>query len=1007
MANDKVNMTELFKKIPKTNLTNTNNNALATLQNIGQKITSSDHSTLIAENATRRSKLPRSIITHSSLTFISEQDLLSLSVVECTKDCTKDAGNYPVLTNTQNDPRMGTTDSKKLCSTCTRETLECPGHLGRIKLYRPFVNPYALDATKYVLQSVCNSCGKMYLDKDNLIEFGISELTGINRLKAIAKHSIPNNIVCLNKNNPNHKGTTCSPNPEFSSSDKDKERGWDIKCKYIKNGEIKSLPKEPDEILKIFKSISSSDLSLLGFTGEGRPENFIMTYLPVIPEVNRPTIIRDNQLHYDHLTLQYGKIINANEKVEAISKIKPVNENDKNEAIKILYFYIVHLFDNSNSTNQDTIRSDEKLLSIKERLTNKDGLFRNNAMGKRDDYNARSVVGPDNGLMFGEVRYPQSSDVLTVPEKVHARNLDFIRYLFNRDLIKQIIKWDRPVLVSVSEAKSKAKKDGKIFEPVIGDIVYRYGLNGDETLLNRQPTLHKYGMMGVKAIYSNSLYNSKFNLPNYADPASKKNRNLANCLQDSLSIGVPSQMTTGLNMDFDGDEGNKHKPQTLGARAEVRYIVSCTRNFMSDQSSRPIAGLVYSCLVSGDLISQPNVLFTNKQWKDGLVCLLDQNRLKTNKFYQRLERYGVNQLSGRAMFSTLFPPDFYYSDGDLEKGVLIKEGIFISGVLAKKHIGPSSNGIIQSLFKNYDSEIVVRFYTEGQYILDWFLELRGFSIGIGDCIPKTVKKKLELDLMINREISTTEAKVQQLGPETDNMTSLEKEIREKRIQNYLGGMTRIGQDLGKNVLDVDNPLNVMSRSGAKGTAVNTAQIVGVVGQQFIKGQRPALDMSNGTRCLPYFPSNSNSIFARGFVKNSFNEGLEPDELFFHLAASRIGIMDTAIRTAETGYMHHKINKALEDLKIAYDGSVIGGTGAIFQFCYSDGFDAANLVAVNTPATGTIYSPINFVELIGKLNLEADNEDLNDDLLEEEEDLNEEEPEVEIEEEILSFRDPEY
>jgi len=346
-------MFELFNKTnKKTNIPAkplTKLNPLAALEQAAQTITSNDHSILVLENAKRRKLLSHSIITHSSLAFMSEKDLLTLSVVECNIDCTKDVNNYIDLINiqnSQNDPRMGTTDSKKLCSTCTRETLDCPGHLGRIKLSRPFVNPYALDPTKYILQSVCNSCGKMYLNKDNLQEFGILELTGVGRLKAIAKHSIPKNIICPNRNNPNHIGTTCSPNPEFSSSDKEKERGWDIKCKYTKDGVVNSTPKEPNDILKIFRSISAEDLNLLGFTGECHPENFIMTYLPVIPEINRPTIVRDNQQHYDHLTLQYGKIINVNNKLKSINERVPINENEQNEATKILYFYIllsVHL----------------------------------------------------------------------------------------------------------------------------------------------------------------------------------------------------------------------------------------------------------------------------------------------------------------------------------------------------------------------------------------------------------------------------------------------------------------------------------------------------------------------------------------------------------------------------------------------------------------------------------------------------------------------------------------
>lgn len=982
-------------------------NPLERLQNVGQQVTYQDKSNLNSLNIERRKHLPFGYITHTSLGFMSTSDIENLSVAECTRDFNGKDNIYVDFNNSQNDPKMGTTNSNTLCPTCSREILECPGHLGRIKLNRIFINPNAMEACKFVLQSVCNSCGKMYLDKDNLDDFNISELSGINRLKAIAKHSTAKHVVCVNRKNPLHANALkCPPNPEFNTVDKEKENGWDIKCKFTDNrGESNSVPLSPETIIKIFNSISKEDLILLGFTGEVHPRDYIMKYLPVIPETNRPSIMRDNQPFYDHLTLQYGKIINTNNKIAEIQKTPNYNENDYTDAVKTLYFYINHMFDNSNSTNKDTVRNDEALLSIKERLSNKDGYLRNNAMGKRVNFAGRTVAGPENGVKFGQVRYPQAMDILTVPEKVFERNLEFIRQLWEDNLIVSIIKAEgkrKNILIRVSEIKKKSAEEILSYLPAIGDIVNRKSLNGDETLINRQPTLHKYSMTGQKAIYSNSLFTKKYNLPTFMNPKSKSKPYLVDYLNNSLSIGLHSSMTTPMNADFDGDELNQHLPQTLDARAEVRHIVSCEKNIMSDQSSRPIVGLVYSCLVAGDLISQDDLTFTKQQWEEGLNCLLNKSRLNTNKFYSRLNRNGIQKYSGKAMFSILFPQDFYYSDGHKKTPLVIKEGILVSGILGKKHLGPSTGGIIQSLYKRYAETVTSNFITEAQYLLDWFLELNGFSIGIGDCIPKTAKKELELVNEINQEISATEAKIQQLGPENDNMTALEKEIREKKIQNYLGGMTRIGLNLGKNVLEKNNPLNVMSRSGAKGNAVNTAQIVGVVGQQFIKGQRPPMDMTNGQRCLPYFPVNSNSIFARGYVKNSFNKGLDPAEFYFHLEASRIGIMDTAIRTAETGYMHHKINKALEDVKIAYDGSVVGGSGAIFQTCYDDGYDASLLVSVNTPSLGTVLSPINFEEIINKLNLDADNADL--------EDEEEEEVVVEVEEEeyeTVLFRDPEY
>ena len=93
----------------------------------------------------------------------------------------------------------------------------------------------------------------------------------------------------------------------------------------------------------------------------------------------------------------------------------------------------------------------------------------------------------------------------------------------------------------------------------------------------------------------------------------------------------------------------------------------------------------------------------------------------------------------------------------------------------------------------------------------------------------------------------------------------------------------------------------MSMSGAKGTVTNISQIVGALGQQFIKGKRPDMTMTQKRRCLPYFEEDSDDIAARGFVKSSYRTGLLPSEQIFHLASARVGLTDTAIQTADTGY----------------------------------------------------------------------------------------------------------
>jgi DNA-directed RNA polymerase beta' subunit len=140
-----------------------------------------------------------------------------------------------------------------------------------------------------------------------------------------------------------------------------------------------------------------------------------------------------------------------------------------------------------------------------------------------------------------------------------------------------------------------------------------------------------------------------------------------------------------------------------------------------------------------------------------------------------------------------------------------------------------------------------------------------------------------------------------------------------------------------------------------------------LGQQFIKGMRPAMTLTGGTRVLPYFDRNSSDIAARGFCSSSFMKGLDPAELFFHAMATRIGLMDTATKTSDVGHMQHRAVKVMEDVTVRYDGSVRNCNGAIFQFSYLDGFDAGQLVNTHSSGTGNLTSFINLEESVGRIN----------------------------------------
>jgi DNA-directed RNA polymerase beta' subunit len=148
--------------------------------------------------------------------------------------------------------------------------------------------------------------------------------------------------------------------------------------------------------------------------------------------------------------------------------------------------------------------------------------------------------------------------------------------------------------------------------------------------------------------------------------------------------------------------------------------------------------------------------------------------------------------------------------------------------------------------------------------------------------------------------------------------------------------------------------------GAKGDTMNVTQMKSGLFQQHIFGGRPPLQITGGTRALCTFEEGSKALEAHGCVFQSFSEGLTPDGFFFHQASSRQGLVDTSVKTAETGQLQHDMVKAFEGLMVHYDGSVRDNIGTIVQFAYgNDGFDGSQLV--NVP-TGTQKEMATFVDL---------------------------------------------
>lgn len=406
---------------------------------------------------------------------------------------------------------------------------------------------------------------------------------------------------------------------------------------------------------------------------------------------------------------------------------------------------------------------------------------------------------------------------------------------------------------------------------------------------------------------------------------------------------------------FDGDESALHAPQSEDARKEVAGLMAVTCNIMNAQTNSNIAGVVFDALTGAYILSLSETMVDKNTFINIVMFMEDNSSMAT--LNQRLERHNVPLYSGRALLSVIFPEDFYYEKED----TVFRNGILISGTLNSSNIGSASGSIIQALYKDYGQARTVNFLTDIYRTAGAYLDTHGFSIGMDDCFlqGKDSGKVIEFEVQKARMLAKS------MGVKL--LDSMEEERRETQVKAYLDTAKNFGTRISKNNLAPDNSFNIMAKSGAKGSTSNIAQITGILGQQFIYGQRMPEAISGRTRSLHYFPENSLEPAARGFITHSYLTGLTPAEYFFAQAAARVGILDTSTGISEVGFGHRKLVKAMEDLKIAPDGSVRNASDVIFQFSYGDNAMSADMLETVKTKTGKFPSFINIKRVAGKIN----------------------------------------
>lgn len=562
---------------------------------------------IMADLKTQLDEIPMFLIEHVQFNLYSTKEIDEEAVVKV--ENTDMSGPHSV-----NDSRMGVFGSDTKCSKCQLTLGKCSGHLGKIVLARPVYHPLAVREITRVLNCVCNSCSGLLLDVDDLRNNGVLNLRGYQRLIFIEKLSKEHGVCQQNVqrkeqqkygekrgNDAEGEIKPCLKNPIYVSDPNTKNV---IKYKFTKGGksgkaekdakDVKDV-KEINDVFYILDQISMEDARILGFSNGAHPRNMIMERLPVIPPCDRNMIQIDGREQQDQLTMKLVSIVRTNNLLyETLQKRDDVNSKK----------YEAELFDEIHTliSKSETKNGEGKAFqSYKLRIQGKEAAIRSALMGKRVNFSARTVISPDPSLKFGQIRIPEvMAPFITVPVRVTQYN--FVEILGMLTVKSGPIPIRSFVKASGNQKDVEQYIDSKnLFMPEIGDTVNRWLRNGDYVIFNRQPTLHKYGMMSFQVI-----------------------------LGKPYTIGLHLAYVTAFNADFDGDEGNLHLPQILTAYAEMAELMNVKNCIMNAQQNKPIMANVYDSLSGALKMTRDDVLVDPATFDDCLTLLVE-NGYSTNK----------------------------------------------------------------------------------------------------------------------------------------------------------------------------------------------------------------------------------------------------------------------------------------------------------------------------------------------------------------------------------------
>ncbi|KAJ1653024.1 DNA-directed RNA polymerase III subunit C1 (rpo31) [Dispira simplex] len=898
-------------------------------------------------------------IKHIHFGVLSPHEISRLSELEVTQCDLYEVPTKKPIKHSVLDRRLGISDKESTCDTCGLPMTNCIGHFGHINLCLPIFHIGYFKAIVTILQNICKTCSRVMLEEEvrrvYLKRIRAPTLDNIQR-RAISKgiNTLCRKVVhcpycgCINGSVKKVSGLKII-HEKFSA-----KKVADEQASFRKTFDdaITSLPElrnhinkaqedlNPLRALQLFEKITAEDCELLLLDPvSGRPETFIWRSIPVPPVCIRPSVAQEGASNEDDLTAKLAEITFYNTLImDALGRGEPLialMEQWENMQIATAMYI------NSSTPGIPFSANVKPIRGLCQRLKGKQGRFRGNLSGKRVDFSGRTVISPDPNLRIDEVGIPELvAKILTFPERVFAHNLE---------RMKRVVRNGPEVHPGANFVVKKSNGMKRFLQYVdrddfaeqleIGDVVERHLADGDVVLFNRQPSLHRLSIMA-----------------HYARIKPWRTFRFNECV------------CSPYNADFDGDEMNVHVPQTEEARMEAIELMGIKNNLVTPRNGEMLITATQDFITASYLISLKDVFYDRSQFAQ-ICCYFCDADMHIEIPPPAIWR-PVQLWTGKQIFSVLLRPNknspvlvnlrtknksFVPKEGRAPElcpndgYVIIQNSEIMCGSMDKAIVGGSkSSSVLFFILKNYGGTAAAEVMNRLAKLCARWLGNRGFSIGIND-----VQASPELQDIKNHNIDTAYAQCDQLVKDSElgliaNLPG--QDLSETVESNMSGILSKVRETAGKicqRELSRHNAPVIMAVCGSKGSTLNVCQMVACVGQQIINSKR----VQNGfvDRTLPHFLKHSVHPSARGFVRNSFYSGLTPTEFLFHAMSGREGLVDTAVKTAETGYMQRRLMKTFEDLTVHYDLSVRSATGQVLQFYYGwDGLDPTSLEGDGEP-----------------------------------------------------------